>query len=227
MKKLLYIISASGLCAALYVPAARAYDAAVPGFKLPYPAGQSFVVVQGYHSPPTHIKKDGYALDLTQDGCDAYGKSTVAAAAGRVIFASETGYNGGYGTEVLVSSDGDLVARYAHMIPDSLAVAKGESVAQGETIGRIGDTGLVAGEACAAHPGTHLHFAVDRIMPDGTYAAYDAEPISGYSHIIAGSWYLSDNTAGSGQTASVGASGNVLGTSTTSTNEDIPDEYCP
>jgi len=54
-----------------------------PSVKLPYAKGQSFVVTQGYDTPPTHIKKDSYALDLTQNGCDAYGVPVVAAASGR------------------------------------------------------------------------------------------------------------------------------------------------
>src|ERR1700735_1193768 len=70
--------------------------------KLPYESGQRFVVVQGYNTPPTHINKDLYAIDFSQDGCDAYGKLAVAAADGKVMLAQESGYNGGYGTQVLV-----------------------------------------------------------------------------------------------------------------------------
>ena len=60
--------------------------------KLPYSRGQSFVVVQGYDSPPTHIKKDLYAIDFSQNGCDAYGKIAVAASSGVVVLAEESGY---------------------------------------------------------------------------------------------------------------------------------------
>jgi len=167
---------------------------AAPVAKLPYEKGQSFVVAQGYDTPPTHIKKDAYAIDFTQDGCDAYGKSVVAAASGTVMFMSQEGYNGGYGTEVIIDHGGNIVSRYAHMIPDSIAVAAtGTAVRQGQALGRVGDTGLVAGAACADHPGTHLHFAMDTVNADGTFSAYDPEPISGYTDVTAGRWYLSDN----------------------------------
>lgn len=175
---------------------------AAPVAKLPFQKGQSFVVSQGYDTPPTHIKKDLYALDLTQNGCDAYGKAAVAAASGTVMFASQEGYNGGYGTELIIDHGGGIVSRYAHMIPDSITVATpGAAIRQGQMVGLIGDTGLVAGAACAAHPGTHIHFAMDTVNADGTFTAYNPEPISGYTNMTVGKWYLSDNGDDSASTS--------------------------
>ena len=161
--------------------------------KLPYPEGEQLFVVQGYHMPPTHIKKDAYALDFTGLGCDAYGGEVVASASGTVMFMNQKGYNGGYGTEVIIDHGNGVVSRYAHMIPDSIMIGPSVSVRRGEVIGRIGNTGLVSGAACADHPGTHLHFAMDTVQPDGTFIAYDPGPISGYAIVSAGRWYRSDN----------------------------------
>jgi len=181
-------------CVAFFVPARSFAADAAPVVKLPYAKGQSFVVTQGYNTPPTHIKKDSYALDFTQNGCDAYGLPVVAAVPGTVMFLSQEGYNGGYGTELIVDHGNNIVSRYAHMIPGSIAVAAtGTVIRQGQAIGLVGDTGLVAGAACVAHPGTHLHFAMDSIASDGTFSAYDPEPISGYTNMTAGKWYRSDN----------------------------------
>src|SRR5581483_530392 len=77
--------------------------------KLPYEKGESFVVAQGYNSPPTHIKNDLYAIDFSQNGCDAYQKPVVAASAGVIIGAEEVGYNGGYGTFVVVHNEDGTV----------------------------------------------------------------------------------------------------------------------
>ena len=94
----------------------------------------------------------------------------------------------------------------------------GVAVAQGQVIGLLGDTGLVAGAACADHPGTHLHFAMDTVNGDGTFSAYDPEPISGYSGVTAGKWYLSDNgTTTMATTVSVATTVAVT-TPTSSTN---------
>jgi murein DD-endopeptidase MepM/ murein hydrolase activator NlpD len=178
----------------LSISSAFVAAAAQPSFKLPFEKGERFIVAQGYNTPPTHINKDFYALDFTQNGCSAYGKKAFAATSGKVMLAQGSGYNGGYGSQVLVtSSDASVVSRYAHLIPGSVTVGNGDWVAQGEPLGEIGDTGLVAGFACGAHPGTHLHFAVYREASNGSFTSELAEPISGYSHLEEGKWYLSDN----------------------------------
>lgn len=192
MKTYRYFIWALIITSSFFVAVTPA-QAAVASLKLPYVKGESFVVTQGYDSPPTHIKKDAYALDLTQDGCDAYGKAVVATAPGKAMFVSEEGYNGGYGTELIIDHGNALVSRYAHMIPDSIKVAQGEAIKQGAIVGYVGDTGLVAGAACADHPGAHLHFVIDTVNADGTFSAYNPEPISGYTNMTEGKWYISDN----------------------------------
>ena len=198
MKKwtIIIIVMFAVLAAPARILAASGASSTMPSLvaKLPYAKGQSFIVTQGYDTPPTHIKKDSYALDFTQNGCDAYGRAVVAAASGTVMFASQEGYDGGYGTELIIDHGNNIVSRYAHMIPDSITVAAtGTVIRQGQTVGLLGDTGLVVGAACVAHPGTHLHFAMDTVNPDGTFSAYDPEPLSGYTNMTAGKWYLSDN----------------------------------
>jgi hypothetical protein len=193
MKKRFLAIFAFCAIASFVAPVPATAIAAEFSVKLPYAKGESFVLSQGYNSPPTHIKKDAYALDFTQNGCDAYGKTIVAAASGTVMFASEEGYNGGYGTELIIDHGNNIVSRYAHMIPNSIAPALDDRIRQGEVVGRLGDTGLVAGAACADHPGTHLHFAMDTVDAGGTFNAYDPEPISGYTGMTEERWYLSDN----------------------------------
>ena len=164
--------------------------------KLPYRVGESFVVTQGYDSPPTHIKKDRYAIDFSQNGCDAYGKPVVAAAAGAVTVVEISDSHVGYGTQVVIDHGNGLVTRYAHMKPDSIAVAVGDVVSPGDMLGRVGDTGLVRGAACPAHYGTHLHFALYGGDSDANYRAVLPEPISGYTDITEGEWYRSDNGNG-------------------------------
>jgi len=190
MKKIpITVIACAILVAIDCIPAANAMAAV----KLPYEKGKTFVVTQGYDSLPTHTKQDRYALDFTRNGCDAYGMNVVAAASGTVIFVGQHGYNGGYGTELILGHGNNIVSRYAHMIPGSIMVADGDAIRQGQPLGLIGDTGLVIGTACAEHPGTHLHFSMDTMDGIGGFSAYDPEPISGYSNMMVGKWYLSDN----------------------------------
>jgi murein DD-endopeptidase MepM/ murein hydrolase activator NlpD len=192
-----------GMVAAAVFYFAISAHAATAFIKLPYPKGLSFVVVQGYNTLPTHIKKDAYALDFSQNGCQAYGQPVAAAAAGTATMVNENGYNGGYGTELMIDHGNNLVSRYAHMMPGTIPLGLHATIRQGQVIGNIGDTGLVAGLACPGHPGTHLHFAMDIRNSDGSLTAYDPEPISGYMNMTAGKWYLSDNDEAAALTSMV------------------------
>jgi murein DD-endopeptidase MepM/ murein hydrolase activator NlpD len=59
-------------------------------------------------------------------------------------------YFGIYGNAVIIDHGYGLMSLYGHM--SSIAVKEGQKVAQGEIIGRTGQTGLAAGD--------HLHFAI-------------------------------------------------------------------
>ncbi len=75
------------------------------------------------------------------------GAPIAAAAAGTVIVA---GWMGGYGNLVVIDHGGGISTAYAHQ--SSMAVAVGQSVAQGQIIGYVGNTGYSFGP--------HLHFEV-------------------------------------------------------------------
>lgn len=82
-------------------------------------------------------------VDLTMSG--AYGKAVYASAGGTVISA---GWSGGYGKMVKIRHSNGYVTYYAHM--SSILVSVGETVNQGQQIGKIGSTGNSTGP--------HLHF---------------------------------------------------------------------
>ena len=70
-----------------------------------------------------------------------------SANAGRVVLAR---YFGIYGNAVVVDHGAGLMSLYGHL--SSLAVAEGDEVARGATVGRTGVTGLAGGD--------HLHFTM-------------------------------------------------------------------
>jgi LysM repeat protein len=79
------------------------------------------------------------------------GTSIFAAAEGIVIVAKFNGaWNGGYGNYVVVQHANGTQTLYAHM--SSVLVSAGDSVSQGQTIGKVGATGEATGP--------HLHFEV-------------------------------------------------------------------
>lgn len=78
------------------------------------------------------------------------GTPILAAAAGTVIVARSSGWNGGYGEYVVITHDNGTQTLYGHM--SKVAASVGDSVAQGEVIGYEGATGIATGP--------HLHFEV-------------------------------------------------------------------
>ncbi len=80
----------------------------------------------------------------------APGSTIVAAAAGTVIVSREGGWNGGYGTYVVVDHGNGTQTLYAHNSSNSVSV--GQTVVAGQAIGRIGNTGKSTGH--------HVHFEV-------------------------------------------------------------------
>lgn len=78
------------------------------------------------------------------------GSAINAAAAGTVIVSRVGGWNGGYGNYVVIDHGNGVQTLYAHMSTDTVSV--GESVARGQNIGTVGNTGQATGY--------HLHFEV-------------------------------------------------------------------
>lgn len=74
----------------------------------------------------------------------------VAAASGQVIIAKSGGWNGGYGSYVVIRHSNGVQTLYAHL--SQVLVGVGASVTQGDEIGIMGETGKATG--------VHLHFEV-------------------------------------------------------------------
>lgn len=89
-----------------------------------------------------------FGVDLQHRG----GSPVFAAEAGTVIRADE-GWDGGYGNVIEVDHGNGIVTLYAHN--KELYVRKGDSVARGQPIAFMGNTGRVHGPT-----GIHLHFEV-------------------------------------------------------------------
>ena len=78
------------------------------------------------------------------------GSPVHAAADGTVIVAKDSGWNGAYGSYVVIAHPNGTQTLYAHL--NSVNVERGDQVKQGQTIGAMGNTGRSTGP--------HLHFEV-------------------------------------------------------------------
>lgn len=114
--------------------------------------GASATVASGYYSHPVPGARrtqgvHGYnGVDLAAP----IGTAVYAAAAGDVIIARSGGYNGGYGSYVVIRHDNGTQTLYAHL--SSVSVAVGETVGKGSVVGGVGNSGRSTG--------AHLHFEV-------------------------------------------------------------------
>lgn len=82
-----------------------------------------------------------------QDIDAPWGAPVVAAASGKILIA---GWQHGYGQVVYIDHGSGLTTRYGHL--SQIGVKVGQTVARGETLGRVGSTGRSTGP--------HLHYEV-------------------------------------------------------------------
>lgn len=78
------------------------------------------------------------------------GTPIYAAAEGKVLIAKDGGWNGAYGSYIVIKHDNGTQTLYAHL--SAVNISAGQSVARGQIIGRVGSTGRSTGN--------HLHFEV-------------------------------------------------------------------
>lgn len=120
-------------------------------FIWPVPCSTRVTSRYGKRIDPINFQEGTFHAGLDIDGFGNAGSPIVAADGGTVITAS---YDSAYGNYVIIDHgiiNGDAVQTlYAHM--SGLAVSKGDTVEQGQTIGYLGDTGRATG--------VHCHFEV-------------------------------------------------------------------
>jgi len=117
--------------------------------------------VRQYLSAPKHdgyyirpilggIKSQGIHGHNGVDLVSVFGANILASAEGEVIVSKGSGYNGGYGSYIVLKHSNGTQTLYAHL--SGVQVSVGETVDQGQVIGNMGSTGKSTG--------THLHFEV-------------------------------------------------------------------
>lgn len=106
----------------------------------------------GYYSAPlsSYTETQGVHGYNGVDLAAPVGTAIMASAAGDVIVAKAGGYNGGYGSYVVIQHDNGSQTLYAHM--SKVSTYDGERVAQGAVIGYVGLTGKTTG--------AHVHFEI-------------------------------------------------------------------
>ena len=105
-----------------------------------------------YIRPTTGPKSQGIHGHNGVDIAPPHGTPIVAAADGKIIVSRASGWNGGYGSYVVIQHPNGTQTLYAHMSNDNVTVSVGSRVKQGQVIGYVGSTGVSTGP--------HLHFEI-------------------------------------------------------------------
>lgn len=109
---------------------------------------------EGYYMRPVNgVRSQGLHGHNAIDIAAPEGTPIYAAASGEVIISQEGGWNGGYGSYVVIKHGNGTQTLYAHNA--SNAVSVGQKVSQGDVIGYVGHTGRTVGPT-----GNHVHFEV-------------------------------------------------------------------
>lgn len=85
------------------------------------------------------------------DIANKVGTAIYAAASGKVLVARLGGYNGGFGSYIVIEHGNGLQTLYAHL--SGIQVSAGQKVSQGDVIGAMGNSGKSTG--------SHLHFQIN------------------------------------------------------------------
>jgi murein DD-endopeptidase MepM/ murein hydrolase activator NlpD len=145
-------------------PTARPRDYA---YRLPYHAGKTFKVLQGFHGAFSHRGSNEFAVDFDCPVATA----VLAARPGIVVASNDAAQGAGTTPEfleyrrtnfVLVLHDDGTLGEYMHLAPSSVEVAPGQRVERGQEIALSGNTGF------SSTP--HLHFQVMTAADDGVSA---------------------------------------------------------
>ncbi len=136
-------------------------------YGLPYPRGQTFAVLQGFHGAFSHRGSNEFAVDF-----DCPVATPVLAARPGIVIAANANAQGSGTTPdyldykrtnfVIVMHEDGTLGEYMHLAPASVEVKPGQPVERGQELALSGNTGF------SSTP--HLHFQVMTAAPDGVSA---------------------------------------------------------
>lgn len=136
-------------------------------YGLPYPKGQTFAVLQGFHGAFSHHGSNEYAVDFD---CPVATR-VLATRPGTVVVANAKAQGSGTTPDfldykrtnfVIVMHDDGTLGEYMHLAPATVQVKPGQHVERGQELALSGNTGF------SSTP--HLHFQVMTAARDGVSA---------------------------------------------------------
>ena len=178
MRPRFLLLSALALALASTRAAQTANAQSAASLRLPFPAGTTWKVIQGYNGG-THVPgPERYALDFVRDdGGPTAGVEVLAPASGTMWWMNGPG--GGNGCLLIkIDGGGGLIVEMCHIIARSFR--RDERIEVGQVVGTLGPAGTVGNNGLA-----HMHISLHRTYDYGVtripapFAAPDGLPLEG------------------------------------------------
>jgi murein DD-endopeptidase MepM/ murein hydrolase activator NlpD len=131
------------------------------GYKLPFAAGEPWMLTQGAYGSFSHWGNSLYAYDIAP----LSGRCVAAMRAG-IAYINDRGMGQNqrtrsFGNYITVDHGDGEYSHYAHLAPGTFVVKNGQRVEQGQALATVGNSGYTLGEG----GGYHVHVHVTRAFP--------------------------------------------------------------
>jgi murein DD-endopeptidase MepM/ murein hydrolase activator NlpD len=131
---------------------------ATNGYKLPFAAGDPWVLTQGPHGTFSHWGNSVHAYDIAPRA----GRCVVAMKAG-IAYTHDLGLrqdhrHRSFGNYITIDHGNGEYSHYAHLASRTFVVQNGQRVEQGQALATVGNSGYTLGEG----GGYHIHVSVTR-----------------------------------------------------------------
>jgi len=125
------------------------------GYRLPFPAGQAWIITQGPYGSFSHWGNSLHAYDIAPIG----GRCVVAMRAG-IVHTHDLGMGQDhtrrtFGNYITIDHGDGEYSHYAHLATGTFVVHDGERVEQGQALALVGNSGYTLGEGGGYH--VHVH----------------------------------------------------------------------
>jgi murein DD-endopeptidase MepM/ murein hydrolase activator NlpD len=131
------------------------------GYKLPFPAGEEWVITQGPYGSFSHWNNTLHAYDIAPLSSGRY---VVAMRAGTAythdLGMGQTHTRRSFGNYITIDHGDGEYSQYAHLATGTFVVKNGQYVVQGQPLARVGNSGYTLGEG----GGVHVHVEVTRSL---------------------------------------------------------------
>ncbi len=131
------------------------------GYKLPFAAGEPWVITQGPYGNFSHWGNSLHAYDIAPRSGEC-----IVAMKGGIAYVHDLGlrqdhHHRSFGNYITIDHGDGEFSHYAHLASGTMVVANGERVEQGQALARVGNSGYTLGEG----GGYHVHVSVTRALP--------------------------------------------------------------